>query len=352
MFGLFSPKKSYQADVNSAKFTVEIPPGDTLLNAALEAGVPWPNNCRVGSCGTCRCQLIDGKIKPLNDFSYVLDDDELDRGMILACQTRALSDLQVTVGLDSALADLQKAETVAGVISHSALLTHDIMEIRIDLENALPLYKAGQYAEISVEGISAPRSYSFACAPDQENLSTAAFYIRHVPDGEMSSWINAEPRTGSRVSLSGPHGTFFLRAADTPIMCIAGGSGLAPIKALLEQMVRDELTRPVKFLFGARTQKDLYCLEEIDRFKTNYKGSFEFLPILSEEPGDSDWSGLRGLVTEFIADAGNELTNSQAYLCGPPPMIDSAIEVLTSNGVSNEQIFFDKFLDASHSPRN
>ena len=101
-----------------------------------------------------------------------------------------------------------------------------------------------------------------------------------------------------------------------------------------------------------RTQNELYCLEEIDRIEKHYKSRFEFQPILSEEPEDSDWTGLCGLVTEFIAVASNDLIDSQVYLGGPPPMIDSAIEVLTTKGVSNGQIFFDKFLDASHSPRN
>ncbi len=353
MFSLFGNKKTYHADINSAQSTVEIAPGSTLLSSALEAGVPWPHNCRVGSCGTCRCRLVEGKIKELNDFSYVLDEDELDQGMILACQTRALSDLQVTVTLDESIGELQQAQTVDGVISHSNLLTHDIMEIHVDLDNALPAYKAGQYAEISVEGIDAPRSYSFACAPDPSGDSRkVVFYVRHVPNGEMTTWLHAESRTGVRVSVEGPHGTFFLRSADTPVLCIAGGSGLAPIKALLEHLVHEELTRPVTFLFGARTQKDLYCLTEIENIGNDYKGPFEFVPILSEEPEDSDWAGLRGLVTEFIGGEGSDLSDTQAYLCGPPPMIDSAIEVLATKGVSDDRIFFDKFLDASHSPRN
>ena len=352
MFGLFGAKKTFHAEVNALEDRLEIPPGETLLSAALEAGLPWPHNCRVGSCGTCRCILRDGKIKPLNDFSYVLDGEELDQGMILACQTRALSDLQIAVSLDDSLGELAKAQSVAGTITESIQLTHDILQITISLEDALPRYLAGQYAEITAAGISAPRSYSFACAPSRQSQKEITFYIRHVPNGEMTTWLHAQSRTGNAVTVSGPHGSFFLRDAESPILCIAGGSGLAPIKALLEQMVSDESTRAVRFLFGARRQEDLYCLQEIEDIATSHRGQFEFVPVLSDEPASSGWQGLRGLVTEFIDTPDSSLATTQAYLCGPPPMIDSAIEVLTTKGVSADQIFFDKFLDASHSPRN
>ena len=350
MFSFFSSKKPFQVQVNSAATLLEVAAGDNLLNAALNSGLAWPHNCRVGSCGTCRCRLISGKIKPLNDFSYVLDDDELDRGMILACQTRLRSDIEVEVKLDVGAKPLAQAQTVPGVISRSVPLTHDILEIRIQLEQALPPYIAGQYAEITVPDIAQPRSYSFACAPALEEPDTVTFYVRKVPGGEMSSWLHDDSRAGTPVSVSGPHGTFYLREARSPILCIAGGSGLAPIKALLEQFLHDGFDRPVTFLFGARTQKDLYCLEPMSRISQSSQGQFSFSPILSHEAADSDWDGLRGMVTEFITEQGLDIPACQAYLCGPPPMIDSAIDVLTGQGLKQDQIFFDKFLDASHMP--
>ncbi len=352
MFGLFGAKKDWHAEVNTTGSPLLIPAGETLLNAALEAGISWPHNCRVGSCGTCRCKLKSGKIKALNDFSYVLDEDELDEGMILACQTRAMSDLEIAVELDQDLDKVSKAESVNGEITYSNLLTHDILEIRIKLQQALPPYLAGQYAEISIPAIDAPRSYSFSRAPGKEEENVVSFYIRLVPNGEMTTWLHTASRVGESIKVNGPLGGFFLRDADSPIVCIAGGSGLAPIKALLEQMVIEGISRPIRFLFGARTQEDLYCLEEIRAFDQSYQGSFEFLPVLSHEPEQSDWNGLRGMVTEHIVNGSNSLASSQAYLCGPPPMIDSAIEVLNAAGVMNTQIFFDKFLDASHAPRN
>lgn len=350
MFSFLSPNKEFRAQINSDATKLTIPAGETLLKAALSAGIAWPNNCRVGSCGTCRCRLLSGKIKPLNDFSYVLDEEEMDRGMILACQTRLRSDVEVEVVLDSSAAELSIAETVQGVVSDSKPLTHDILELRIQLNQELPPYLAGQYAEISVSSIVGARSYSFARAPSLEDPGYASFYVRHVPGGEMTSWLHEGSRVGTEVTVSGPHGSFFLREKSAPILCVAGGSGLAPIKALLEQHERDGFNRPVTFLFGARTQKDLYCLEDMDRISASNENRFRFMPVLSDEPESSDWAGARGLVTHLVTEQGLDLNNCQAYLCGPPPMIDSAISILSAQGLSSDQIFFDKFLDASHLP--
>ena len=135
MLGFFSTKKkTFTANVNSGASTVTIDGGENLLNAALRAGLAWPHNCKVGSCGTCRCRLVSGKIKPLNDFSYVLDADELDAGTILACQTRARSDLAVEVILDQNAATLAQAQNVGGTIKSSTPLTHDIFELTIELQ--------------------------------------------------------------------------------------------------------------------------------------------------------------------------------------------------------------------------
>ena len=156
--------------------------------------------------------------------------------------------------------------------------------------------------------------------------------------------------------MNGPFGSFYLREKETPIVCIAGGSGLAPIKAILEGGVNDQIKRDVIFLFGARTQKDLYSLNEIEDIKNNWnkESSFKFIPVLNMEPEDSDWNGARGMVTDYfenevVQKENLNLDGWQGYLCGPPPMVDAAGECLTKNGISQDEIFYDKFTDASNS---
>jgi len=350
VFGLFSRKGPFRATIASCGQSVEVQAGENLLKAALGAGLAWPYDCRVGSCGTCRCRLVEGKIKALNDFSYVLDDEELDRGMILACQTSLRSDVVVEVQLDAVLARTAPAKAVGGAIASAQPLTHDIMEIRVRLDEPLPAYAAGQYAEILVSGIDKPRAYSFARAPDLEEADHATFHVRHVPGGAMSGWLHTRDRTGERVTLAGPYGSFCLRNQAGPMLCIAGGSGMAPIKALLEQLAGSGFGRQVTYLYGARARRDLYCLDEMNRIKARCNGHFRFIPVLSNEPQDTEWTGARGMVTEHIGRLGLDLAACQAYLCGPPPMIDAAVEVLTSSGVRDGNIHFDKFLDASTLP--
>lgn len=362
MFG-FLKKKDFSAEVQPAGDTLHVTAGDNLLKAALAAGLDWPHDCRVGSCGTCKCHLKSGKIKELADFSYVLDGDELDQGMILACQTRLMSDIVVEVELGEGGDHSVGISSIDGEIAQTRQLTHDILEVTVRLDMPFPHvaepevkqhpYRAGQYADISFPGIDKPRSYSFAKAPENERDKELTFFVRKVPDGELTGWLFAEDRVGSRVTVTGPYGSFWLREGEGPIVCVAGGSGMSSIMALLEHAANNGCQRDAVYLFGARTQKDLYCLDELKALETAWAasgGKLQFLPVLSEEPEDSDWQGLRGMVTEQVAAQSLDWGNAQGYLCGPPPMIDAAIEVLKQQGVGKDDIHFDKFLDASSIP--
>lgn len=362
MFG-FLKKKDFSAEVQPAGDTLHVTAGDNLLKAALAAGLDWPHDCRVGSCGTCKCHLKSGKIKELADFSYVLDGDELDQGMILACQTRLMSDIVVEVKLGEGGDHSVAISTIGGELTQTRQLTHDILALTITLDTPFPHaaesedkqhpYRAGQYADISFPGIEKARSYSFAKAPENEREKELTFFVRKVLDGECTSWLFAEDRVGSRVTVTGPYGSFWLREGEGPIVCVAGGSGMSSIMALLEHAANNGCQRDAVYLFGARTQKDLYCLDELKALETTWAaggGKLRFLPVLSEEPADSDWQGLRGMVTEQVAAQSLDWSTTQGYLCGPPPMIDAAIEVLKQQGISEEDIHFDKFLDASSIP--
>lgn len=348
MFSFFSSKGPFNVKVTSTDKTFSVEKGDNLLKAALSNNLAWPHNCRVGSCGECRCRLVSGKIKPLSDFSYVLNSEEMDSGMILACQTSLRSDVEIEVKMDVPPEPISKPETIDGVIAATKRLTHDILEVTIKVNKSFPKYLAGQYAEITIPGvIDKPRSYSFSKAPDQEKENHISFFIRHVPNGEFTSWLHEDNREGQPVSVTGPFGSFWLRESSNSILCIAGGSGMAPIKALLEQMVSKGVEQKVTYLFGARTQKDLYCEEELENIKKLAKGNFTYIPVLSQEPEDSDWTGLRGRCVDKILSSHDISEGTEAYLCGPPGMIDSAIEILNKNGLSNDHIYYDKFLDAS-----
>jgi len=347
---------------NKGPFTAKIMPlgksitvmgesSQNLLKVALENGINWPHNCRVGSCGTCRCKLVSGQIKPLNDFSYVLTGEELDDGYILACQTMLRSDIEVEVKLEDQPSGRAAIRKLMGKIARATELTHDILDVGIELDGTLNDYLPGQYAEITVPGvIEQPRSYSFSRAPSHEKPNEVSFFIRRVPNGELTEWLNAENRVGHRVTLEGPHGTFYLRDAKGPILLVAGGSGLAPIRALLQQIEEEGLENDITLIFGARTQKDLYCLDEIEKLAANVKGKFKFLPVLSIEKPGNGWAGATGHCPDAITAEMFDPSSSNVYLCGPPVMIDAAVARLKSMGLEDSHIFFDKFLDASSMP--
>ena len=356
MFNFFNRKKDHNAVIN-ARDRVIVKAGQNLLAAALEAGLDWPHDCRVGSCGTCRCNLKAGKIKPLSDFTYVLTGEQLKDGMILACQSLLKSDVEIEVALGDGLSAIAVIKRQA-VLTKIKALTHDILRLTLACDEPMPDgVIAGQYAQISYQGLSQPRSYSFARAPANEELAELTFFVRHVPGGEFTDWLFAEDRTGTHLTVELPFGNFRLHDATVPMICIAGGSGISAIKAMLEHACNISVARDAYFFFGARAQRDLYCRAEIrdigDRWNKNHV--FEFVEVLSDEPEDSDWDGPRGFVTDYlrasyIGEKHLNVADCQGYLCGPPPMIDAGIAILTKLGMAEDNIFYDKFLDASSLP--
>ncbi|MEQ8662862.1 MAG: 2Fe-2S iron-sulfur cluster binding domain-containing protein, partial [Gammaproteobacteria bacterium] len=325
--------------------------GQKLLTAALEAGLDWPHDCRVGSCGMCRCVLRKGAIKPLTDFVYTLSADELRNGTILACQATLKSDVEIEVTLGAGRAPV---EQLAGRIAAMTPLTHDIVELAIALERpAFGAARAGQYVDVHLDRLDAPRSYSFARAPCHEDGNHVRFLVRHVPGGGFTDWLFGGDRRGTTLGLRGPFGDFHQRPGAGRMICVAGGSGLAPIHALVEDGAATGIERDCVVLFGARTQRDLYYLEHFATFAAAWHGTLDVVPVLSAEPDGSDWRGARGLVTEHlatVAGAGGFGATDQAYLCGPPAMVDAGIDALRALGMRDDAVFFDRFLDASTQP--
>ncbi len=327
--------------------TLPVKGGQRLLDAALAQGLNWPHDCRVGSCGTCRCLLREGEIKSLTDLAYTLGIEDIRAGAVLACQALLKSDVVVEIELDQQAAEV---ETVEGRIASLTPLTHDIVEVAISLPRpAFRGARAGQYLEVTAAGLEAPRSYSFA--RDPVHADQVSFVIRHVPGGLFTDWLFSGDRRGETLSLRGPRGSFGRGTGGGRIVCVAGGSGIAPVHAILEAALREEISRPCIILFGVRTQADIFFRQELERIQQQWRASFEIIPVLSEEPAQSVWAGARGtVVTDMKRLIGPPAPGDEAYLCGPPAMVDAALTELAQLGFRPDMIFFDKFLDASTYP--
>ena len=326
-------------DQGNTLHTLTLEPKETVLNGALRHGISFPYSCKVGGCATCKCQLVNGKVKELTDKSYLLSAEELQGNFILGCQSIPKSDLVVRMPAAS-------GQIVAGKVERIDALTHDIAEVHLTLESAVH-YKPGQYAAIAPADESLPaRCYSFARAGSDTGNTAVSFFVRRIPGGNLSHWLTDNARVGQAITLSAITGECYRRDDESPMLLLAGGSGLSPIFSILEGALRDgQDTRPVTLMFGARTQQDLYYQAQIQALAQQWRSEFRFVPVLSDEPADSDWQGERGWLADAITAEG--AAGHQAYLCGPPAMIDTCMDRLKSLGVGSEQIFFDRFSDQS-----
>lgn len=350
MFSLFKRRDVELGRVRIEPFgkEIKVPKEQSILQAALDAGLPFPHSCKVGTCMTCRSRLLSGTVKPIRDFSYVLSGEELQAGYILACQAKVKPGESCVLEIDvEADAPRHRQLTMATTLIGKKYLAHDIIELRLRASHFLP-YTAGQYAELKAPGFDRGRAYSFASKLGAGGSQELRFFVRKVPGGDFTTWLFETAQVGDSVELNGPLGNFWLRRGISPLVCIAGGSGLAPIISMLQAAVETDVDRDLTLLFGARTQRDLYALDEIKSLADAWRAKFTFIPVLSDEPEGSDWGGPRGLVTQALNPAQiPELGARHAYLCGPPPMIDAAILVLNQAGVHHGRIHYDKFLDAS-----
>lgn len=320
---------------------------ETVLEAALREGIPFPHSCTVGTCATCKCKLVSGTARARSDFAYTLSATELQAGYILACQAHPTSPL--TIEVDNSAASLPLPGKFEGKLVEKRALTHDIVQVTIELDSPIH-YVAGQFANLRFPGLPS-RSYSFSEPPARAGLSTVSFFIRRVEGGQVTEALFAGGLDDQPVEVDGPHGNFHLRVGDGPMICIGGGSGLAPLLSLVLDARLKNIRRRCLFFFGARTQADLYKVDAIRGIEQDWLTDFEFIPVLSAEPQDSGWTGHRGFVTDvavtYLRDAQIAIASSEAYMCGPPPMIDSAIEHLGAEGLSLSDIHYDKFTDAS-----
>ncbi len=337
MFGFLSAgaaRAGTVATVNAQPIRVQ--PGETLLSAALREGVDFPHSCRVGGCGSCKCTLVEGQVRELTEFSYLLSQEELAQRTILACQSVPLGPVRVEVAQTRALA---VQELGATVVAQEAL-THDIQRLQLQLDAPLH-YKPGQFAQLRLESLPGQdRSYSFANPPNAQGV--VEFFVRRVPGGLFTGHVHDHSLVGTRAQVQGPLGQFWLRTAQAPLLFIAGGSGLAPVIAMLRDLQVQGSARAVTVLFGARTQADLYCMDELRALEAGWGGPFRLVPVLSDAQDDARWHGARGWVTTQLSQVVEP--GLHAYLCGPPAMVDAAHATLLQSGVPRAHIHADRFL--------
>lgn len=330
-----------KVDVNDGERSFKVEGGQNLLATLAGQKLFLPSGCGGrGSCGTCKCKVLDGAGPLLPTETPYLNDHERKNNIRLACQIKVRNDIKIEVPEE--MLSIKEFDTVIEKITD---YTHDIKGLRFKLpEGETVKFKAGQFANLFSQPYdevreSTSRAYSISSAPSDNKA--IELVIRYVPNGMVTTYVFKHLKEGDKAKLIGPFGEFFLRDTDREIICIAGGSGLAPIRSIILDMVdRGINNRKATFFFGAISQRDLYYVEEFKAIENQHPW-FKFVPALSKDPGNHPYEN--GLITDVVARHYGNLANMEAYLCGSPGMIDACDKVLTSKGMPREQIFYDKF---------
>jgi propane monooxygenase reductase subunit len=321
---------------------IEVDEEQTVLRAAAEQGIMLMHGCKEGQCASCKSFVLDGDDIELDKYStFALPDYERDEGFTLLCRAHVYED--VTIELlnfdeDMIRSGLPIQQAVAEVVAITPV-THDMRHVVLKLiEPAEIKFFPGQYMDFVIPGTEETRSFSMANTTSRDS-GQLEFVIKVYPDGLFSSFLDTRLAVGDRLDITGPFGVFTLREGnDERLIFVGGGAGMAPILALLRSMAERGINRKAVFYYGARTRKDL-CFEDELRALEAALPNFRYVPALSEE----EWEGETGLITDVVTRHEQTLKGAHAYVCGPPPMVEAAMVVLTRLGVAEKQIFYDKF---------
>jgi propane monooxygenase reductase subunit len=324
---------------------IECDEDETVLDAAFRQGYSLVYGCREGQCSACKCFLLEGEVSLKRYSTFALSDAEESSGYTLLC--RAMPDTDLTIELLH-VQDNYRLEHVIkegqGTVETCERLTGDIYRLVVAIDESSDFtFTAGQYVDLHVPGTELRRSFSMACLPGNGQLE---FLIRAYPEGAFAVVLEDGLDAGTPIAFTGPYGSFRLADTERDILMVAGGSGMAPVLALLRELADRASTRKVRFFYGARTSADLFHRELIEELGSRLP-DFEYTEVLSE-PDGSSWTGASGWVHDAAAQtlADGRLSEPEVYTCGPPPMVDALVDVASAHGVEERDIHYDKFTTA------
>lgn len=326
--------------------TIEVAPGQTLLDACLRAGVWLPHACGHGLCGTCKVEVLEGEVDHGGASPFALMDFERDDGKTLACSAMLLADTVIEADVDED-EDARRitVDDYVGQVEHREMITPDIMALWLRLDGAGLDFQAGQYVNLRLPGIEGARAFSIASSPAEPNL--IELHIRRVPGGVGTAWLHDELKAGDRLEFTGPMGRFYVRrSAEKPLIFLAGGSGLSSPKGMILDLLEQGYSEPITLLHGGRRPCDLHFGDLFRRLEAEHD-NFRYVPAVSQPEADDAWDGETGYVHEAAERLfEGRFSGCQAYLCGPPPMIEAGVIALMKGRLFERDIFMERFLTA------
>lgn len=327
---------SFKIDIQPSGHRFQANPGETLLDAAERQGINLPYGCRNGMCGSCAGTLVSGRVDYPEEAQEAMEGRPDDQ--CLTCQAVALSDVSLVIHEVESAKEIE-IRTLPCKVDEKERLADDVERIYLKLPEGERLqFLAGQYLDFLLED-GRRRAFSIANAPhDDQRIE---LHIRHVPGGEFTEYVFDQMEVGDVLSIEAPKGGFYLREeSERPLIMMAGGTGFAPLKSIIEHAFHMGIERPLHLYWGVRSAADLY-LPDLPLQWAEEKGFLQYTPVLSE-PG-ADWSGRSGWVHEAVVADYPDMSAFDLYMSGPPPMVFAGKEAFLAAGLSESHMYSDVF---------
>jgi CDP-4-dehydro-6-deoxyglucose reductase, E3 len=335
---------AYQVTLQPSGHSFSAAPDVTLLESGLAAGFNLPYGCQNGACGACKGTVLAGQVDHGAAQESGLSAAERAAGMALPCCARPLSDLTLNVREIVSVRDIP-VKIMPCRVQQLERVAADVMVIRLKLPTHERLqFLAGQYIEFLLAD-GKRRAFSLASAPHADDV--LEIHVRHIPGGNFTEHVFTGMKEKDILRIEGPLGTFFLREeSNKPIILVAGGTGFAPIKGLIEHALHIGITRPMKLYWGAKDRAGLYLNALAERWAA--ENGIAYTPVLAEPAAADAWTGRTGLVHAAVLADHPDLSAYQAYVCGAPAMCEAAVRDFTAHGLPRDEFFADVF---SYAPR-
>ena len=319
----------------------EVYANETVLESALRQGFSLPYSCRNGTCAACMATLVSGWVEHEEYDKAALSDSQLESSKILLCRAKPRQDLVIRADEIDALDNIV-IQSLPSRISSLEKLTHDVMKVTLTLpRDTIFNYISGQYIDVILRD-GRRRGFSIANAPSiNQDLE---LHIRHVPNGRFTTRVFQGTKVRDIIRFEGPLGTFFLRESSARnIVLIGGGTGFAPLNAIIETALSMNSNQKLHLFWGVRTMRDFYFQDQISAWLTEHGDRFKYTPVLSEPKDSDEWSGSIGWVHDIVLEHYSDLSDLEVYASGPPPMIEAIRTVFPQHGLSEDQLFYDSF---------
>lgn len=313
---------------------------ETVLEAAIKAGIDFPFQCGIGSCGECKCRVVEGNFKTLMDLDYMLTPSEINDRYTLACQTIATS--AITIDIET---NLERKRTIShGIVNSCEPISRNIYMLEIKTESKIS-HVPGQYIKLSLPGLDIPRAYSLVNNRDSANGKLIRVHIALQPNGKISNWIKSHTNLGSSVTVEGPFGNFTLPENQDTALFVAGGSGLGVCVSMIQDSFEREKKRRIHLIFLVREKEDIHLEVELEQLSNQFYDLFTYNIVVTKQTNPLSESPLATAINSYAMVDPID-SNTLMMICGSQGLIDTCKDIGAKLGVSNNNVFFDSFLQA------